>query len=174
MGPLTEISLFTGYGGFSLGLKLAGVEVRTVAYVEIDGYCQKLIQQRIKDGHLDDAPIYSDIHAFDGKECRGLVDLVTAGFPCQPHSTAGKRLGAADDRNLWPDTLRVIREVGPRYVLLENVPGLLANGYAGTVVGELAESGYDCRWELVPAAAVGAPHLRWRWWCLAYSNTERS
>ena len=164
---LTELSLFSGYGGFSLGLRLAGLEVRTIGYVEIEPYCQDIIKARIRDGLLDDAPIWPDIRAFDGSQCRGLVDIVSGGFPCTPHSTAGKRRGADDDRNLWPDTLRVIGEVGPRYVLLENVPGILSNGYAGTVVGQLSEIGYDARWGLVPAAAVGAPHLRWRWWCFA-------
>ena len=112
MDSLNELSLFTGYGGFSLGLRLAGVPTRTVGYVEIDKYCQQLIQARIKDGFLDDAPIWPDICAFDGEQCRGVVDIITAGFPCQPHSVAGQRRGEADERNLWPDTLRVIRDVG--------------------------------------------------------------
>jgi DNA (cytosine-5)-methyltransferase 1 len=166
----TEISLFSGYGGFSLGLRLAGLRVQTVCYVEIDRYCQSLIQARIRDGYLDDAPIWDDIKTFDGSPWCGSVDLLTAGFPCQPHSVAGQRKGVDDERNLWPDTLRVVREVGPRYVLLENVPGILANGYGGTVVGELSEAGYDCIWDCVSAAEAGAPHLRERWWCLA-TNT---
>jgi len=169
---MNELSLFSGYGGFSLGLRLAGLDVRTVGYVEWEKYPQEIIKARIRDGYLDDAPIFSDIRAFDGKQYRGLVDIVTAGFPCQPHSTAGRRKGASDERNLWPDTCRTIDEVGPSYVLLENVAGLLSNGYAGTVVGELASIGYDSEWHLVPAAAVGAPHLRWRWWCLAYPDTD--
>jgi len=170
---VNELSLFSGYGGFSLGLRLAGLDVRTVGYVEIDPYCQDVLKARIQDGHLDNAPIWPDISAFNGYQCRGLVDIITAGFPCQPHSTAGKRQGESDPRNLWPDTLRVIREVGPRWVLLENVPGILANGYGGTVVGQLSEFGYDCRWGLVSAASIGAPHLRWRWWCLAYAPDYR-
>jgi DNA (cytosine-5)-methyltransferase 1 len=169
MGALTELSLFTGYGGFSLGLRLAGVPTRTVCYVEWDKYCQQLITQRIEEGHMDDAPLWDDVKTFDGRPWRGCVDIITGGFPCQPHSVAGQQRGEADERNLWPDTLRLIRDVEPRYVLLENVPGILSNGYGGTVVGELAEVGYDCIWDCVPAAAVGAPHLRWRWWCLAYT-----
>ena len=102
----------------------------------------------------------------------GLVDCITGGFPCQPHSTAGKQQGAIDARNLWPETLGCIRDVGPRWVLLENVPGILANGYGGTVVGQLSEIGYDCIWHCVSAASVGAPHLRWRWWCLAYTHSR--
>ena len=87
-----------------------------------------------------------------------MVDIITAGFPCQPHSVAGLRAGAHDGRNLWPYTLRAISDVGPRFVVLENVPGILANGYGGTVVGQLSEIGYDCRWAIVSAAEVGAPH----------------
>ena len=169
---LNELSLFSGYGGFSLGLRLAGLETRTIAYVEVDSYCQEILKARMKDGYLDDAPIFSDICAFDGEQCRGVVDIITAGFPCQPHSSAGKRQGKSDSRNLWPDTLRLIREVGPKYVLLENVRGL-ADGvdpFAAEVIGGLSEAGYDAVWGLVPAAAVGAPHLRWRWWCLAYTS----
>lgn len=151
---MNELSLFTGYGGFSLGLKLAGLEVRTVGYCEIEPYCQEIIKARIRDGLLDDAPIFPDIRAFDGSQYRGLVDIVTAGFPCQPHSVAGKRAGALDDRNLWPDTIQVIDDVGPAIVLLENVPGILANGYGGTVVGQLAERGYDAIWGLLSAKTM--------------------
>ena len=168
--PVDELSLFSGYGGFTLGLRLAGIPVRTVCYVENEPYAQSIIRARIEDGYLGDAPIWDDVRTFDGRPWRGVVDIVTAGFPCQPHSVAGRRVGAADDRNLWPDTLRVIGAVGPRFALLENVPGILANGYAGTVVGELAEIGYDAIWHCVPAVAVGAPHLRWRWFCLAYAG----
>ena len=177
VGPFTELSLFTGYGGFTLGLRLAGVSVQTVCYVEFDPYCQRLIVERIKGGWLDDAPLWDDVRTFDGRPWCGHVDLLTAGFPCQPHSVAGQRRGEADDRNLWPDTLRVIRDVGPRFALLENVPGLLASNegrppYVGTVVGQLSEVGYDCIWDCIPAAALGAPHLRWRWWCLAYAPEQ--
>jgi DNA (cytosine-5)-methyltransferase 1 len=174
MGALTELSLFTGCAGFTLGLRLAGVRVRTVCYVEVDPYRQEVIAARIRDGLLDDAPIWDDIRTFDGRPWRGLVDIVTAGFPCQPYSLAGKRGGSGDARNLWPDAMRVIREVGPCAVLVENVPGILAAGrgggqpYAATVLGELAQAGYDAVWGSVSAAEVGAPHLRWRWWCLAW------
>ena len=156
-----------------MGLRLAGVEFRTVGYVEIDDYCQRIIQARIRDGLLDWAPIVRDVRCADFRRLAGMVDLITAGFPCQPHSVAGGRLGSSDQRNLWPDTLRAIRDVGPRWVLLENVPGILANGYAGTVVGQLAELGYDGIGDRVPAAAVGAPHLRWRWLCLSHTTDDR-
>jgi len=170
---LRELSLFSGYGGFSLGLRLAGLEVTTVGYVENEPYCQEIIKARIRDGYLDWAPIIRDIRTADFRPMAGLVDVITAGFPCQPHSVAGQRRGADDDRNLWPDTLRAIGEVGPRFVLLENVPGILASGYGGTVVGQLAQAGYDCIWDVVSAADVGAPHLRKRWWCLAVSRCRR-
>ena len=164
------LSLFTGYGGFELAFKLAGLDVRTIGYVEIDKYAQEIIKARIKDGYLDDAPIFPDISAFDGEQFRGLVDVVMGGFPCQDLSTAGRRAGLDGDRSgLWWEMLRCIREVGPRYVLIENVAGILTGGSAGTVVGELAGIGYDAKWHMLPAAAVGAPHLRWRWWCLAYA-----
>jgi DNA (cytosine-5)-methyltransferase 1 len=109
---------------------------------------------------------------FDGTEWRGEVDVVSGGFPCQPWSQAGQRKGAADERNLWPDTLRVLREVRPRYGFLENVPALLyaSHGYFGTVLGGLAEIGYDAVWEVIPASAIGAPHRRDRLWILAHTE----
>ena len=177
---LHELSLFSGYGGFSLGLKLAGIDVKTVGYVEIEPYCQEIIKARIKDKVLDDAPIYPDIYAFNGNDYRGLVDIITGGVPCPPFSAAGKRLGKADDRNMFPETLRVIREIRPSYVLLENVRGL-ADGpdpYAKEVIGELSTAGYDARWCLRSAEETGAPHQRYRWWCLAnrcdVSNSSES
>ena len=169
---LNVLDCFSGFGGFTLGLRLAGIQTRTVCYVEWDKYCQQVIRQRQIDGFLDDAPIWDDIKSFDGRPWRGTVDILTAGFPCQPHSAAGLRKGADDDRNLWPDTLRIIREVGPRIVLLENVPGINVGTdgrppYGGTVVGQLSEIGMLCEWRVVSASAAGAPHLRNRWWLLA-------
>ena len=182
MNQLRELSLFSGYGGLSLGLRLANLNVRTVAYVEWSKYPQEILKARIRDGFLDDAPIWGDISTFRGEQFRGLVDILSAGFPCQPHSVAGLQRGADDDRNKWPDTLRVIHEVGPRYVILENVPGLLSassNGgtpaYGGTVVGELASLGYSVHWRTLGADDVGAPHRRKRWFCigvLANSSIE--
>ena len=177
MGAYTVLDCFSGYGGFALGLRLAypDADFHTVAYIEWDKYCQRVIQARIGDGLLDDAPIWDDIKSFDGRPWRGTVDILSAGFPCQPHSNAGLRKGADDDRNLWPDTLRIVGEVGPGLVILENVPGILvgADGrppYGGTVVGELAEVGYDAEWRVISAADVGAPHLRKRWWLLSHAN----
>ena len=177
MEILRQLSLFTGYGGFELGLRLAGVNFRTVGYVEIDEYCQQVIQNRIRDGLLDWAPIIRDVRTADFRPLAGLVDLITAGFPCQPHSVAGKRAGAADRRNLWPDTLRALRETRPRYVLLENAGVHLRNGgqpaYAYTVLADLAALGYNAKWGLVSAQDTGAPHLRERWFCFAYPDRQR-
>jgi DNA-cytosine methyltransferase len=178
-GVIRHLDLFTGMGGFSLGLRLAGLQKRTVLYVEWEQYPQEIIRARIKDGFLDDAPIWGDISTLDGEQFRGVVDLITAGFPCQPHSVAGLKRGANDERNLWPETLRVISEVEPRYVILENVPGILSAStndgtpaYGGTVVGELAQIGYGVHWQTIGADDVGAPHRRKRWWCIAVANTS--
>ena len=185
---MRELSLFSGYGGFSLGLKLAGINTRTIAYVEWEKYAQEIIKARIKDKQegkfgLDDAPIFSDISSFRGEQFTGLVDILTAGPPCPPFSVAGKRQGTYDPRNTWPDTLRVIRAVAPRYVLLENVAGILSSrvdertpAYGGVVVGQLTEIGYDCFWEVVGADDASAPHRRKRWFCfgvLADSDSQR-
>ena len=172
----TSISLFSGYGGHDLAVRLSGVQARTVCYVEWDKYCQSILEARIRDGVLDDAPIWDDVREFDGLPWRGRVDIITASPPCQPYSSAGNRKGASDDRNLFPDTLRIISEVQPRRVYVENVPGLSTTpkdgrpAYAGTVVGELAALGYDCRWDIVSAKDAGAPHLRKRWWLVAERN----
>jgi len=172
----TSISLFSGYGGFDLALRLAGIESRTVCYVEWDKYCQSILEARIKDGVLSDAPIWDDVREFDGLPWRGRVDIISASPPCQPYSQAGKLRGSEDDRNLFPDTLRIIGEVQPRRVYLENVPGLLVRpkdgrpAYAGTVVGELAALGYDCRWDTVSAQDAGAPHKRARFWLVAHAK----
>jgi len=169
---MNELSLFTGAGGGVLGTKLLGW--RTVGYVEWEKYCQKIIEQRIKDGFLDEAPIFGDIDHFiksgAAKKYAGYVDVVTAGFPCQPFSVAGKKKGQDDERNKWPQTIQTIRDVRPRFALLENVPGLLNSGYFHEILGSLAESGFDVRWDCISAAAVGAPHRRDRLWILAKSQ----
>ena len=167
------MELCAGIGGFSLGLRLTGEPFRTVCYVEWDKYCQQVLRQRMRDGVLDDAPIWSDLKTFDGTEWRGVVDLITAGFPCTPFSTAGKQQGEADERNLWPDVARVIREVLPASVFLENVPALLAargsdgRPYFGRILGDLAACGYDARWDCIPASAVGAHIESDRVWVVA-------
>jgi DNA (cytosine-5)-methyltransferase 1 len=168
---VNELALFAGSGGGILGGVLSGF--RTVCAVEWDAYCQAVLLARQADGLLERFPIWDNVRTFQGADWRGKVDVITAGFPCQPFSSAGKRKGEGDDRNGWPDTIRIIREVGPRYALLENVPGLLnwdGGRYFGEILGELSESGFDARWKVISANEIGAPHKRDRLWILAYSN----
>jgi len=161
---LNELALFAGGGGGSLGSTL--LDWGTVCYVEKDPYCQDILHARIRDGVLSDAPIWDDVKTFDGRPWFGLVDVLSAGFPCQPWSVAGQQRGESDERNLWPDTLRIIREVRPCYAFLENVPGLKAKPYFGIILSDLAESGYGVRWTCLSASACGAPHIRDRLWIL--------
>lgn len=172
MGSFTELSLFSGGGGGLLATKhLLGWT--TVCYVEKDKLAQLSLIARIKDGLLDDAPIWDDVTTFSGRKWRGLVDVISAGFPCQPYSKAGKKLGAADKRNLWPDTIRIIREVKPEWVLLENVSSILSFDYVGRIFGDLAKVGFDYRWSCISAFDVGASHLRERLWIVAHANNGR-
>lgn len=159
------ISFCSGYGGLELGLQEAA-EVEVVAYIEREPYPQAILIKRMQEGYLTEAPIYDDLRTFNGRPYHGLVDFMFGGIPCQPHSVAGKRRGATDERNLWPDTERIIGEVGPKYVFLENVPGIVSNGFIGEVVTGLAKMGYDCAWTIVSASQIGAPHKRERWFCL--------
>jgi DNA (cytosine-5)-methyltransferase 1 len=168
---VNELALFAGAGGGLLGTRLLGW--RSICYVEKDPYCIQVLKARIKDGYLDDAPIWDDVRTFDGKPWAGLVDVVTAGFPCQPFSGAGLQLGEHDERNLWPDTLRIIRQIRPRFALLENVSRLVSNPYFGRILCDLVESGYDCRWDCIPASAIGAPHQRDRLWIVSHASGER-
>lgn len=161
--PLRMLELCAGYGGFSLALR--GI-ARTVCFVERDSYAAATLVARMDEARLDQAPIWSDLTTFDARAWRGRVDLITAGFPCQPFSAAGKRLGTDDDRWLWPDIARIIRDVEPRYVFLENVPGVVRAGLAH-VLGDLAQYGFDAEWGLYAASDVGAPHRRQRFWLVA-------
>ena len=178
---LRELSLFSGYGGMTLGLRLTGWPVETVAYVESDPWCQRVLRARMDDGSLDVGDIHGDIREFGAEQYAGRIDLVTGGFPCQPHSHAGSRKvakGESDPRNLWPETREVIRVVGPRWVVLENVPGILSGndgrqGFGISVLGELSELGFDGKWGVYSAADAGAPHLRKRWWVLAHAKSRK-
>jgi len=171
---LNELSLFSGAGGGLLGTKLLGFN--HIGYVEINEYCQKIISQRIEDGILDIAPIFTDVREFlqsgAAREYRGFADVVTAGFPCQPFSVAGKREGENDSRNMWPETISILREVRPAIALLENVPGLLAHKYGKRIFGDLAESGFDAKWRILSAAETGAPHKRDRLFIMAYDTKQ--
>ena len=174
---MKELSLFSGAGGGVLGTQLLGWE--TIGYVEYNEYCQRVIRQRIEDGCLDNAPIFSDVNTFISEgyadAYKGMVGVISAGFPCQPFSVAGKRGAEDDPRNCWPQTLDIIRRVRPRYCLLENVGGLLSrkHRYFETILKDLAESGYDAWWKVISAAEVGGPHKRDRLWIVAHSNSSR-
>ena len=173
---MNGLSLFSGAAIGELALKQIIPNYRTVGYVEWDTYCQEVIRARIKDGILDDAPIFNDIRVFNerfGNLYTGKVDWLSGGFPCQPFSVAGRQLGEADERNMWPATRDAISIIRPRYAFLENVAGLLVHEYIHTIFGELAEIGYDCQWDIVGADYVGGIHRRRRLWILAHADGQR-
>lgn len=165
---MRELSLFTGAGGGLLGSKLLGWT--TVCAVERDTYCQRVLRQRQEDGDLEPFEIHGDILEFDGTPWRGRVDVVSAGFPCQPFSIAGKQRQEKDDRNLWPDTARVLGEVRPRLAFLENASRLVRQPYFGRVLADLHELGFDAEWGVLSAREAGAAQGRPRVWILAHSR----
>lgn len=174
--PIAGLAVCAGVGAIELGLQLAlgRDRYRTVGYIERDAYAAACLVARMADEALDQAPVWDDVATFDGGQWRGRVDLVSAGFPCQPFSQAGTRRGVEDERWLWPDVARVVREVGPGFVFLENVRGFLAeHGGLGAVLGDLARLGFDAQWTVLSAAAVGATHRRERFWLLAYRHGGR-
>lgn len=153
--------LFAGIGGFSPGLERAGMTC--VGQVEIDEYCQWVLA-----AHWPLVVRYGDIRKVDGSEFKN-VDLVCGGFPCQPFSLAGKRRGLADDRYLWPEMRRIIKRIRPRWVLLENVPGIVRVALDG-VLADLEGEAYTCQPFIIPACAVDARHRRDRVWIVAYTE----
>ena len=156
------LDLFSGIGGFSLGLERAGME--TTAFCEQNEFCQKVLKK-----HWPEVPIYDDIKKLEGKQFRGSVELICGGFPCQPFSVAGKKRGTNDSRDLWPEMLRIIREVRPTWVLGENVINFagMDGGYNRTH-SDLEKEGYEVRAFNIPAIAVGAPHVRKRLWIVGH------
>lgn len=165
---MNELALFAGAGGGILAGHILGW--RTVCAVERDAYCAAVLAQRQTDGLLPLFPIWSDVESFDGRPWRGIVDVVSGGFPCQDISVAGKGDGLDGERSgLWFQMARIVREVEPRFVYVENSPALTARGL-GRVLGDLASMGMDARWGVVSAADTGAPHRRERIWIVADSN----
>lgn len=159
---MNELALFAGAGGGILGGKLLGW--RTVCAVEREPYAASVLAQRQNDGLLAPFPIWDDVCTFDGKSWRGIVDVVSGGFPCQDISVAGKGAGIDGERSgLWKEMARIVGEVRPRFVFVENSPALVTRGL-GRVLGDLAALGYDCQWTVLGAADVGAPHRRDRFW----------
>ena len=168
---LRAISLFSGAGGLDLAAKRCGI--KTVCYVEWDRYAQGVLMSRMRDGGLDLAPLWDDVTTFDGTAWRGKVDIVFGGFPCQPHSVAGKRKGADDKRNLWPDTMRILRESGAWGFVGENVPGIVTNGFAAQVLADLEREGFCGAPFSNTACASGAPHMRERVFFVAHAKCRR-
>jgi DNA (cytosine-5)-methyltransferase 1 len=165
---VNELALFAGAGGGILGGHLLGW--RTVCAVEWEPYPASVLAQRQNDGLLPAFPIWDDVRTFDGHAWRGVVDVVSGGFPCQDISVAGKGAGIDGTRSgMWGHMARIIGEVRPRYVFVENSPALITRGL-GRVLGDLAALGYDCRWTVLGAADVGAPHQRDRIWIVANST----
>lgn len=169
-GPaLRHASLFAGIGGFDLAAQRVGWH--NVLHCEINPFCQRVLRH-----YWPNAISYADIKTTDFTKHRGAVDVLSGGFPCQPYSTAGLRLGKADARHLWPQMLRAIREIEPTWVVGENVRGLL-NWNGGLVFAEvlhdLEAAGYEVCAFLLPAAGVGAPHERYRVWIVAHRIDAR-
>jgi DNA (cytosine-5)-methyltransferase 1 len=162
---LNELALFAGAGGGILGGKLLGW--RTVCAVEWEPYPASVLCARQNDGLLPPFPIWDDVQTFDGKPWRGIVDVVSGGFPCQDISAAGKGAGIDGERSgMWKHMARVVSEVRPRYVFVENSPMLVTRGLE-RVIGDLTALGYDTKWTVMGAADVGANHKRDRIWIVA-------
>ena len=179
MTKLRVLDLFSGIGGFSLGLERTG-GFETVAFCEIEEFPRRVLKK-----HWPEVPCYNDVRTLTADVLRrdGIaVDVITGGFPCQDLSVAGKQRGMGEGTRsgLWSEIIRLVGELRPQYVIVENVAALLAGpserrgGWFGRVLGDLAECGYDAEWENITAAAVGAPHRRERVWLVAYTQQERS
>ena len=176
---LRVLDLFSGIGGFSLGLERTG-GFETVAFCEIEPSPRRVLAK-----HWPEVPCYDDVRTLTGDVLRrdGIaVDVITGGFPCQDLSVAGKQRGMGEGTRsgLWSEIVRLVGELRPQYIIVENVAALLAGpserrgGWFGRVLGDLAECGYDAEWENIPASALGAPHRRERVWLVAYPVQVRS
>ena len=156
------LDLFSGIGGFSLGLERAGMT--TAAFCEIDPYCRAVLKK-----HWPGVPIYEDVRTIP---TIGGIDLICGGFPCQPFSVAGLKKGSDDDRHLWPSMFEIIKRERPAWVIGENVTGLIRLGLDSVLIN-LEEEGYSARTFAIPACGVDAPHRRERIWIVAYPDSER-
>jgi DNA-cytosine methyltransferase len=169
MNKLKLLDLFSGIGGFSLGLESTGY-FQTIAFVEKDKFCRQVLQK-----NFNNIPIEEDIRNVRGSNY--AADVITGGFPCQPFSVAGKRKGTADDRYLWDETIRVVAECKPRWFIGENVEGLINinNGMVlRQVQTDLEEQGFQVQCIVIPASGIGAWHQRKRIWIVAYSHNNGS
>ena len=163
---LKVLDLFSGIGGFALGLQQTG-GFETIAFCEIEEYAQRVLRK-----HWPEVPIHNDIKELDGEQYRGSVDVICGGWPCQPFSTAGDRRGESDDRHLWPEFNRLISQVEPRWVIGENVVGHITMGL-DQVLSDLEGQGYSIETFVIPACALNAPHRRDRVWVIANACGER-
>ena len=162
---MKHLDLFSGIGGFALAARWMGWE--TVQFVEIDSFCQKVLNK-----NFPNVPIHGDIKTFDARKWAGQIDVLTGGDPCQPHSTSGAGRGRDDHRYLWPPMFEVARVIRPSCIVNENVPGSIANRILDQKISDLEDEDYTC-WPpvLIPAGSVGALHRRDRIFLVAYSNT---
>lgn len=159
------LDLFSGIGGFSLGLERAGM--RTIAFCEIDPVCRKVLQK-----HWPNVPIFENVKLLTKENISEPVEIICGGFPCQDISVAGRGAGLAGERSgLWYQFHRLIEEFNPKYVIIENVAALRSRGL-DAVLGSLAQIGYDGQWHCIPASALGAPHQRDRVWLVAYAQRD--
>ena len=166
-----HLDLFSGIGGFSLGLEATG-EFETVAFCDYDPFCQKVLRK-----HWENVPIYGDIKelTYEKLKANGInnIDIITGGYPCQPFSVAGNKKGEQDPRHLWPEYFRLVKECRPTWVIGENVGGHIKLGL-DTVLKDLESEGYSTRTFSISAASIGANHKRERVWIVAHSTTHRS
>ena len=163
---LRVLDLFSGIGGFSLGLERTG-GFETVAFCEYEPFPRAVLAK-----HWPDVPCFPDVRELKGSDIDGPVDVICGGYPCQPFSTAGKRRGAEDDRHLWPEFSRLVAELRPTWVIGENVAGHISMGL-DDVLSDLERQGYTCRTFVIPACAVGAPHRRDRVWTVGNATNDK-
>ena len=183
---ITHLSLCSGYDGIGLGLKRVWPNVRDVAHVEIEAFAAANLVAKMEAGELDTAPVWTNLKTFPAWRFRGCVDILSAGFPCQPFSCAGARAADDDPRHLWPHVRQAVGLIRPRMVMLENVEGIISsklkgggwNDPEGTpvllhVLRELERTGYKCTWGVFSASEVGASHQRKRVFILGYTSDKR-
>lgn len=163
---MNVLDLFSGIGGFSLGLERAGM--KTVAFCEVDKKCQAVLKK-----HWPGVPIFDDVSNLKGEDIEETVDVICGGFPCQDISLAGKGAGLEGKRSgLWSEFKRLIEEIKPKYAIIENVSALRSRGL-DQVLREISEIGYDAEWHCITAASIGAPHRRDRIWIVAYPRDNK-
>ena len=177
---INHLSLCAGYGGIDLGLRSILPNVRTVAYVEIEAFAAGNLVEKMESKQLDEAPLWTNLKTFDAKPFRGMVDIVSGGFPCQPFSHAGQQKSTDDPRHLFPDIERIVLECEPRIIFFENVEGIISSKLGGEpdtsvlkhVLGRMESMGYRSTAGIFSAEEVGAPHRRKRVFLLGISNND--